>query len=103
MRVKFQNLKIIFIDEISMVGNKMLNFVNLRLQEIFVRNIPFCGVSIITIGDLFQLEPVFDGWVFESLVDGYAPLAINLWTELFDVFELTEIMRQKEDKRRQKF
>lgn len=44
------------------------------------------------------MEPVFDGWVFESLVDGYAPLAINLWTELFDVFELTVVMRQQEDK-----
>lgn len=80
-----------------MVGNKMFNFVNLRLQEIFARNIPSGGVSIIAIGDLLQLEPVFDGWVFESLVDGYAPLAINLWAELFDVFELTET------KRRQKF
>lgn len=86
-RVKFQNLKIIFIDKISMVGNKMFDFVNLRLQEIFTRNIPFGGVSIIAIGDLFQLEPVFDGWIFESLVDGYAPLAVNLWTELFGVFK----------------
>lgn len=37
MRVKFQNLKIIFIYEISMVGIKMFNFVNLRLPEIFAR------------------------------------------------------------------
>lgn len=97
MRVKFRRLKIIFIDEISMVGNKMFNFINLRLQEIFARNIPFGGLSIIAIGDLFQLKPVFDGWIFENLQDGY-PLATNLWIELFQVFELKEIMRQKEDK-----
>lgn len=98
MRVKFRRLKIIFIDEISMVGNKMFNFINLRLQEIFARNIPFGGLNIIAIGDLFQLKPVFDGWIFENLQDGYGPLATNLWTELFQVFELKEIMRQKEDK-----
>ena len=99
MRVKFKNIKIIFIDEISMVGNKMFNFLNLRLQDIFASNIPFGGVSIIAIGDLFQLEPVFDGWVFKkNLLDGYAPLAINVWTDLFHVFELNEIIEQKEDK-----
>lgn len=26
------------------------------------------------------------------------PLATNLWTDLFKMFELTEIMRQKDDK-----
>lgn len=83
MRVKFQSLKVVFIDEISMVGNKMFNFINLRLQEIFGNNIPFGGVSIIAIGDLYQLKPVFDGWIFENISEGYGPLAINLWTDLF--------------------
>jgi hypothetical protein len=95
MRVKFRSLKVVFIDEVSMVGNKMFNFINLRLQEIFAQNIPFGGISIIAIGDLFQLKPVFDGWVFENISEGYGPLALNLWTDLFRIFELTEIMRQK--------
>lgn len=98
MRVKFRSLKIVFIDEVSMVGNKMFNYINLRLQEIFAKGVPFGGISIIAIGDLFQLKPVFDGWIFENLTEGYGPLATNLWTDLFRVFELTEIMRQKEDK-----
>lgn len=46
-RVKFRSLKVVFIDEISMVGNKMFNFINLRLQEIFATEQPFGAVSII--------------------------------------------------------
>lgn len=34
-RVKFRSLKVIFFDVKSMVGIKMLNYINLRLQEIF--------------------------------------------------------------------
>ena len=83
MRVKFQSLKVVLIDEISMVGNKMFNFINLRLQEICGNNIPFGGVSIIAIGDLYQLKPVFDGWIFENISEGFGPLSINLWTDLF--------------------
>lgn len=65
MRVKFRSLKVFFIDEVSMVGSRMFNFINLRLQEIFGKDCPFEGISIIAIGDLFQLKPVFDGWVFK--------------------------------------
>ncbi|CAB3991403.1 Hypothetical predicted protein [Paramuricea clavata] len=39
---------------------------------------PFGGLSIITVGDLFQLKPVFDNWIFENSKD--------------------EVMRQREDK-----
>lgn len=77
-RLKFRCLKFVFIDEISMVGKKLLNYINLRLQEIFATEMPFGGVSIIAIGDLFQLKPVFDNWVFFGLNDDYGPLATNL-------------------------
>lgn len=96
-RVKFRSLKVVFIDEISMVGNKMFNFINLRLQDIFATEQIFGGVSIIAIGDMFQLKPVFDNWIFKQLQDGYRPLATNLWQDYFRMFELTEIMGQKED------
>lgn len=50
----------IHIDEISMVGQNMFNFVNLRLQEIRGCPKPFGDVSVITVGDLYQLKPVMD-------------------------------------------
>jgi hypothetical protein len=46
MRCKFFSLKVIFIDEISMVGKKMFNFINLRLQEIKGSSKPFGGVFL---------------------------------------------------------
>ncbi|XP_078357307.1 uncharacterized protein LOC144642199, partial [Oculina patagonica] len=97
LRCKFAGLKIIFIDEVSMVGNSMFNVqINKRLQDIIGTANDFGGVSIIAIGDLFQLQPVFDGYVFEDLESNYAPLAANLWQKHFQMFELHEIMRQRE-------
>ena len=53
---------------------------------------------MITVGDLFQLKPVFDKWIFENSESGYNAFGTNIWTEYFTLFELTEIMRQKDDK-----
>ncbi|KAJ8048374.1 ATP-dependent DNA helicase PIF1 [Holothuria leucospilota] len=97
LQAKYHNLKVIFIDEISMVGNKMLRFIDQRLQQIMGTKKVFGGVSIIAVGDLFQLKPVRDGWIFNDLNTDYGPLATNLWKSLFTAFELTEIMRQKDD------
>ena len=49
-----RKLKVLFIDEISMVGSGMFNFLNLRLQEIIGSTNLFGGISVITVGDLFQ-------------------------------------------------
>ena len=76
----------------------MFNFLNLRLQQIMGTNKPFGGISVITVGDLFQLKPVFDKWIFENSQYGYNAFATNICTEYFTLFELMEIMRQKEDK-----
>ena len=53
---------------------------------------------MIYIGDLFQLKPVMDGWIFENLKANFGPLATNLWKDAVDMHELEEIMRQKNDK-----
>ena len=65
IKSQLQKLQVIFIDEISMVGSGMPNFLNLRLQQIMGSKEPFGGLSVITVGDLFQLKPVFDEWIFE--------------------------------------
>ena len=66
IRAKLRKLKVLFIDEISMVGSGMFNFLNLRLQQIMDSKEPFGGITVITVGDLFQLKPVFDRWIFEN-------------------------------------
>lgn len=98
LRCKFANLKIVFIDEISMVGKGMLRFIDQRLQHIMGSTKVFGGVSVIAVGDLFQLSPVYDGWIFKDLDKSYGPLATILWKEYFQSYELTEIMRQKDDR-----
>ena len=98
IRAQLQRMQVVFIDEISMVGNGMFNFLDLRLQQIMGTKEPFGGLSIITVGDLFQLKPVFDQWIFENSKDGYTALATNLWQQYFQMFELSEVMRQREDK-----
>ena len=99
IRNKLGSLKLIFIDEISMVGNSMFNLqLNKRLQEIKGVDDDFGGVSVIAVGDLFQLEPVFDGYVFEALKDSYCALATNLWRKHFTMYELCQIMRQRDSR-----
>ena len=93
-------VKLIFLDEISTVGNIMFNVqIKNRLKDVMSSKEPFGGVSIIALADLFQLEPVMDAYVLKDLKNSeYQALAPNLWRELFIMFELEEIMRQRESK-----
>ncbi|KAJ8310542.1 hypothetical protein KUTeg_012407 [Tegillarca granosa] len=51
-RAFYQNLKIMIVDEISMLGS---------IQEIYKRpSVPFAGISILAVLDLSQLNPVGD-------------------------------------------
>jgi len=81
-----------------MAGSGMFRFLNLCLQQIMGTPKSFGGVNLITVGDLFQLKPVFDEWIFENSKDVYSALATNIWHEHFKMYELSEIMRQKDDK-----
>ena len=100
LRSQFAGIKLIFVDEISMVGNSMFAIqLNNRLKDIKGCTEDFGGVSIIAIGDLFQLEPVMDGYIFKDLKTlDYAVLAPNLWHQHFRMFELNDIMRQRDSK-----
>ena len=100
LRSQFGGVKLIFVDEISMVGNSMFAIqLNNRLKDIKGCKEDFGGVSIIAIGDLFQLEPVMDGYIFKDLKNlDYTVLAPSVWHKHFKMFELDEIMRQRDSK-----
>lgn len=53
-RTKYRNLKLIIIDEISMVGNRSLSLIDSRLQLLTGIKKPFGGLSIIAVGDFFN-------------------------------------------------
>ncbi|XP_061173328.1 uncharacterized protein LOC133182501 [Saccostrea echinata] len=96
-RTKYRNLSVVIIDKISMVGNAKLEFINDRLQLLTGLKKPFGDISIIAVGDFFQLTPIMDGWIFQDLKQNAQALACNLWKENFTLFELDEVMRQKND------
>ena len=101
MRCELGALKLILLDEVSMVGNSVFTVqLNNRLKDLKGSKEDFGGVSIITLGDLFQLTPVMDGYVFTDVqcLNSYNILAPNLWRKYFKMFELDEIMRQRESK-----
>ncbi|MCK5461064.1 AAA family ATPase [Candidatus Gracilibacteria bacterium] len=55
---KYQSLKTILIDEISMVRADLLDAVDTFLRKVRENNNPFGGVQMIFFGDLYQLPPV---------------------------------------------
>ena len=81
MRCLLGGLKLILLDEVSMVGNSMFNVqINNRLKDIKGSKDDFGGVSIIAIGDFFQLKPVMDGLIFKDFDNSeYGVLTPNLW------------------------
>jgi hypothetical protein len=47
LQIQFSELHILIIDEVSMVGANMRNFIDQRMQEIFDSNRPFGNISIL--------------------------------------------------------
>ena len=60
MRLSLSQLKLLIIDEISMVSNTASLHVHQRLKEIFVTSSSqlFPGLSVIAVSDLYQLPPI---------------------------------------------
>lgn len=49
-------------------------------------------------GNLYQLAPVCQKFVFEDAADLFARLAGSVWQDNFQFAELDEILRQKDDR-----
>jgi len=81
-------------------GSQTLYDVHQRLKKINSRTdydgAIFGNVSIIAVGDLFQLQPVKQKYIFELPNDANAQLFGCLWDN-FELLELTASMRQKND------
>ncbi len=101
LRTKLSKLTLLIIDEVSMVGANMLLEIHKRLQQIkaVLPDIAFGGVSILAVGDLYQLPPVGQSPIFSTVNDSYAKLyrSGSLWVDEFQMTELDEIMRQRDD------
>ena len=98
LRFLYGDLKVLFLDEVSMVGTDKLTTVNLRMQEIMGNNEFMGGVSIVCTGDFGQLPPVKEKMIWtKSYLDGRPDLSPEYWNEYFKIYYLTEKMRSKDD------
>uniref|UniRef100_A0A9J7WX60 ATP-dependent DNA helicase n=1 Tax=Cyprinus carpio carpio TaxID=630221 RepID=A0A9J7WX60_CYPCA len=93
LRAKFGKLQILIIDEISMVDHKLLAYIHGRLRQIKQTGdySAFGKVSVIAVGDFYQLSPIKGKPLYTEPVN-----SVNLWETHFSFIELTEIMRQKD-------
>lgn len=98
LRIKLSQLKFLIIDEISMVGSDFFIEVHNRLTEIMGVHEIFGGLSILAVGDMYQLPPVHQRFIFQPPNNLYAALTPSLWSTHFKYMELTQIMRQSDDK-----
>ncbi|XP_052678330.1 uncharacterized protein LOC128159314 [Crassostrea angulata] len=96
IRVQLRDLSVLVIDEVSMVYKRLLYYIHERLVQIKKSKKPFGGVSVIAVGDFYQLPPVKQR-KDERLYKSNISYPVDHWQELFKVVELTEIMRQKQD------
>ena len=92
--LRIKNTDVIIIDEISMINAEFFNKINYLLQKVMNDNGNyFGGIQIITVGDFFQLPPIFKNkqektYLFNS----------DIWRNLFDeIIELQFVFRQKDD------
>ncbi|KXJ21270.1 ATP-dependent DNA helicase PIF1 [Exaiptasia diaphana] len=97
LRLFLSELRLIIVDEISMVGNTTLLHIHQRLKEIFATPASklFAGISIIAGGDFYQLPPIKKKPVFDNFnIDTYN--LCHPW-HLFRMTELIDNMRSKDD------
>ncbi|XP_057310673.1 uncharacterized protein LOC130648634 [Hydractinia symbiolongicarpus] len=97
LRNKYLQLFAVIIDEISMVSNIRLLQIHQRLCEIFACpvHIPFANLSVIVVGDLLQLPPIRQPFVFMPFKNEFLNLC-HPWKQ-FSCCELNECMRQQGD------
>ena len=79
----------------------MLLEIHKRLQQIkgIAGDVTFGDVSILAVGDLYQLPPVGQALLFQLASDCYTQFygSGSLWANEFQMIELTEKMRQRGD------
>ena len=102
LQTHLEQLMVVIIDEISMIGAQTLYKIHMRLQEIkglHYSNTWFGNVTIIAVGDLYQLPPLKDKEIYDTPGTGDDPNPVclhqSLWKENFYFHELKHVMGQK--------
>ena len=103
MRNNLRSLKLVIIDEVSMLSSLNLAYIHLRLEELFGGSDWFGSMNVIFVGNLLQLPPVNGLPVFSKLtnraISGKLGCigSVNIWRDTVTYDELTINECQKKD------
>ena len=95
----YEDLKVIFLDEVSMCGTDKLTTIHYKMQEIMDNQKFMGGVSVVCTGDFGQLPPAGnEGMIWKkSYIDGRSDASPNHWDDHFTIFYLTQKMRSQDN------
>ena len=90
---RFRDVKVLLLDEISMISPELLDSVNRVLQAFKENDEPFGGIQVIVSGDFFQLPPVSRSQTEERFA-----WSAQVWNQAeFSICYLTEQFRQESE------
>ena len=103
-RAELSTVRMIIIDEVSMVRSDLFEMMNQACQKVKRNDLPFGGIPLVVVGDLFQLPPIVsDDAVLKYLKKEYGGIyffnshIINKEIHNIKYFELTKSYRQAND------
>ncbi|MEO6191088.1 MAG: DEAD/DEAH box helicase [Saprospiraceae bacterium] len=97
-----KKIELIVIDEISMVRADMLDNIDKVLRISTQSNVPFGGIPMVWIGDLYQLPPIVSSAeereYFSKYYESPYFFSANVMKQLedFELIELNQVFRQKD-------
>jgi ATP-dependent exoDNAse (exonuclease V) alpha subunit len=99
----FEELKLLIIDEISMVRSDLMDLIDTSLRiNTGKEELPFGGVQIVTVGDLYQLPPVIASqtearYIHQHYKTPYFLSSSCIQNARPSIFELTKVFRQQDN------
>lgn len=101
-RKLFYMMDVLVIDEISMVRPDVLDAIDYILKKMRGSKMPFGGVQVLAIGDLYQLDPVVkrnDASILRHYYKNFLFCSSHAWAKSNPItIELDKVYRQTDDK-----
>ena len=95
---QLDQLKVLLFDEISYIGGRFLYCIDYRLRKIKRNEKPFGGLTVIFIGDFYQLKALGEQCIFQQPQSKNMPKLAwytSPW-KFYSMYELTKVVRQNE-------
>ena len=93
----YGQLRVVLIDEASLVGATTLYQIDKRLRQILhMPTCHFANIDVIFLGDLYQAQPVKDSMIFESPKLDKNVIPYDFWKQNIKCYQLKTAMHQKD-------